>query len=262
MATNDNFDDLNIELSKLYEIEELLTGQKSKPATESDIIKKQIEKALKECRDLIDERATLSAGKTKPPVSKMVKLSNNIKVQLSKCEFLINQFEEMLKSKPQNDSESLQRIHLSFSAILSKLKEASLDVVPGASSSRDDFDKIDFQARNDNNSPNEITEIEQETLIRWKQKDAEIDNLLDDVIRSLDLLDQKVDVAGAQIKANQQQTTDLIKTAEDLEKDFDSANKRMKKLVKNFRAPSKLCMDACLIILIVVLVIILFKQLI
>jgi hypothetical protein len=89
-----------------------------------------------------------------------------------------------------------------------------------------------------------------------------MDNILDEVNRNLDQLNDQLKAAEGQIDQNTEKVKDLKEITTKLDGKFITANKRLKDTIKRFRAPSKLCMDVCLIILIIVLLGILVRQVI
>jgi t-SNARE complex subunit (syntaxin) len=97
-------------------------------------------------------------------------------------------------------------------------------------------------------------------LLRWQDKEREMDDLVDDIGKNLDLLGAKLDAQGELIENQNQVIDQAEKEAIKTNAKFESTNKRLKDLVDKYRAPSKLCMDCCLIFLVIVLIGILVKQ--
>jgi hypothetical protein len=108
----------------------------------------------------------------------------------------------------------------------------------------------------------ELHEDEVQAMERWKAKEKEMDDLIDEINGSLDVLNAQLISAGQKIDQNAEMIEEVKAKAVKLDDKFTSTNKRLKDTIKRFRAPSKLCMDACLVILIIVLIGILVRQVI
>ena len=108
----------------------------------------------------------------------------------------------------------------------------------------------------------ELNENELQAIERWQEKEHEMDTIVDDVGKNLDLLTAKLDVNQELIEQQNEAIGETDKLATQANKKFETANKRLKDLIDKYRSPSKLCMDICLIILVIVLVGILIQQIV
>ena len=87
-----------------------------------------------------------------------------------------------------------------------------------------------------------------------------MDDLVDDIGKNLDLLGAKLDAQNELINNQNVAIDEAEKEAVKTNAKFESTNKRLKDAIDKYRAPSKLCMDCCLIFLVVVLIAIMIKQ--
>lgn len=99
-------------------------------------------------------------------------------------------------------------------------------------------------------------------MARWQDKEHEMDGLVDEIGKGLDLLGQKLEAQNELLDQQGKIVEDVNKEAVKANAKVESANKRIKDLIDKYRAPSKVCMDVCLIFLTVVLLGILVKQII
>lgn len=108
----------------------------------------------------------------------------------------------------------------------------------------------------------DLNDAEAQALARWQDKEQEMDGLVDEIGKGLDLLGAKLDAQNELLDAQQAAIQDVQKEAVRANAKFESANKRLKDLIDKYRAPSKVCMDVCLGFLVIVLLGILVKQIV
>lgn len=94
-----------------------------------------------------------------------------------------------------------------------------------------------------------LTKEEKETLEKWELKDQKIEEGLVEVNSGLDVLMQKTLL----MKDGIQKTTGLVDQVDNqvdqVSANVESANKKLKKVIKNFRPPSKCCLDITLLLM-------------
>lgn len=105
----------------------------------------------------------------------------------------------------------------------------------------------------------DLDDEENEALKRWAETDKKIDGLLEGVISNLDNIHNGLREQEGMIQENRELTKDLGHKVDKAAVKFESANLKMKNVLKQFRAPHSFCIDICLVLVFLVLLGILFK---
>ena len=110
-------------------------------------------------------------------------------------------------------------------------------------------DFIDFDASREHSN---IEDDEQ--IAAWRQKDGQLDEKLDDVIVMLNEIKGMNDALGREIDVRNQMVEAANKDAVKVNAAIELQNKHLADVLKTYRAPSKLCLDCCLCLLLVGLI--------
>lgn len=97
-------------------------------------------------------------------------------------------------------------------------------------------------------------ERDDEQIRQWREKDKKLDDKLDDVNILLDEIQHMNKELGKEIDLRDQMVDDANRDAAKVNQALEQHNKQLAQVLKNYRAPSKLCMDCCLCLLLVGLV--------
>eukprot|EP00826_Nyctotherus_ovalis_P010770 TRINITY_DN12821_c0_g2_i8.p1 TRINITY_DN12821_c0_g2~~TRINITY_DN12821_c0_g2_i8.p1 ORF type:complete len:278 (-),score=114.89 TRINITY_DN12821_c0_g2_i8:126-959(-) len=108
--------------------------------------------------------------------------------------------------------------------------------------------------------PQELTTVEAEALERYKERDKQIDDILVLIIQDIDLLKQKADNIDNAIERNRKNLKKVNKHADKTNKQLETMNKKLKDVINKYAQPSKMCLYVILLLLIVGLVMIIYKQ--
>ena len=108
---------------------------------------------------------------------------------------------------------------------------------------------IDFDASREHSN---IEDDEQ--IAAWRQKDGQLDEKLDDVIVMLNEIKGMNDALGREIDVRNQMVEAANKDAVKVNAAIELQNKHLADVLKTYRAPSKLCLDCCLCLLLVGLI--------
>lgn len=99
-----------------------------------------------------------------------------------------------------------------------------------------------------------MTQEEKEIMRKWEEKDQKIEEGLLEVNSGLDQLKGK----ALMMKDGIQSTMGLVDQVENqvdkVSQEVESANKKLKKVIKNFRPPSKCCLDLTLLLMFIGLI--------
>lgn len=119
--------------------------------------------------------------------------------------------------------------------------------------------KINYkELRNQNDTHNEIfgkDDPEDESVLqKWKAKDREIDRKLDDVVLLLDEIKSMNSNLGREIQMRDAIVDEAQKDAFKANKELEQQNKSLAAVLRKFRSPGKVCMDICLVILLLGLI--------
>ena len=110
-------------------------------------------------------------------------------------------------------------------------------------------DFIDFDDMRDQSIPEDDEQIKQ-----WRKKDEQLDEKLDDVIIMLNEIKGMNEALGKEIDVRNQMVDQANQDAAKTNKAIELQNKHLAEVLKSYRAPSKLCLDCCLCILLVGLI--------
>jgi hypothetical protein len=244
-----NLTELNLIINALLKYEEEIYGRVEQKKSEFEILKERIENSLKNIR------LNLKNKEESKKTSEKIKISKVIKNEITQSKLYLKDLSELISKKTDNANEI--KILKIYEGVLKKL-ESILE--PNEKSDDQEF-KINFEmAEGIDVEEHSLNEEEKEVLKRWKDKDEKIEEYLDYINENLIKLDEKFDVNSEILNKNNELVKNIQIQANKVDKELDTQNERLKKVITNFRAPSKICMDACLIILIFVLLTILIQQ--
>ena len=97
-------------------------------------------------------------------------------------------------------------------------------------------------------------EEDDEQIKKWRKKDEELDEKLDDVIVMLNEIKGMNEALGKEIDVRNQMIDQANQDAQKTNKAIELQNNHLAEVLKSYRAPSKLCLDCCLCILLVGLI--------
>lgn len=105
----------------------------------------------------------------------------------------------------------------------------------------------------------ELNEIESDALKKFRQNDAEIDDMLNMATEGLDKLKNKAIMMNEELENQEEAVDELRIQIEKAQEGLTNANARLKKVLFHYRKPSKFCLDVFLILLLLALVGIIIK---
>lgn len=261
-------------MRRLEEIYEKLDGQKKTGPLGGDEfsnLQNSISEDIVALRNKIKEKEKLEQKREN--FIELTKLKLNIKSKFEDLDSKVEQLERINKGMqsspkiPDQLKQSRQQILGKLQLVVKQLKKAydvtmiSDDVEPYRPNAikigdmknnlynKNKGEFIDFDASRENSN---IEDDEQ--IATWKKKDAQLDDKLDDVIIMLNEIKGMNDALGKEIDVRNQMVDQATKDAQKTNKAIELQNKHLAEVLKSYRAPSKLCLDCCLCLLLVGLI--------
>jgi len=258
---------LNYIMQKLYEKEKILIGGKKDAQGQS-----KIEDKFKDIRNIVQEGLHYIRKKQQDKEEKMkksgpsvdtVRLSGEIKDKIAEVQKQIGQMNDELR-KQQKDKKkysatelevkekmytncmeqlrALQSIEKGGTQAHEKVKtmtELRSDLLGGDGSAE--------QQERQRQADKELTADEEAALDQFKKKDQELDAVIDQINTGLGDLKDKALVMGQQIDQQGLLIKNLDQEVDKTNEQLVTANAKLKKILTQYREPSKFCMDIVLI---------------
>lgn len=262
-------------MRRLEEIYEKLDGQNIKTGVtggdEFSNLQNSISEDIVALRNKIKEKEKLEQKREN--FIELTKLKLNIKTKFDDLDSKVEQLDRINKgvqsspSVPEQMKQNRQQILAKLQLVIRQLKKAydssmvEGDVEPYRPNAikisdmknnllkKNKGDFIDFDAsREDSNVEDD------QQIAEWRKKDAQLDDKLDDVIVMLNEIKGMNDALGKEIDIRNQMVEQANKDAVKVNQAIELQNKHLAEVLKTYRAPSKLCLDCCLCLLLVGLI--------
>ena len=262
-------------IRRLEEIYGKLDGQKQTNTVlggdEFSNLQNAISEDIVSIRNKIKEKEKLEIKREN--FIELTKLKLNIKSRFEDLDSKLEQLERINKSV-QNSVKVTEQLKISRQQIVGKLRlvinqlkkayDSSMindDVEPYRPNvikigdmknnllKKNKTDFIDFEESREQS----ILE-DQEQINQWRKKDEDLDEKLDDVIIMLNEIKGMNEALGKEIDIRNQMVDEANQDAIKTNKAIELQNKHLAEVLKSYRAPSKLCLDCCLCILLVGLI--------
>jgi len=105
-----------------------------------------------------------------------------------------------------------------------------------------------------------LTEDESAAIEKFKQKDKEMDVIIEQINSGLYTLKDKADLMGTTLDRQTLAMDSLGNEIDNASKQLESSNAKLKQILEKFRSPSKFCMDVVMILLLLGLVSLIVKM--
>ena len=169
-------------------------------------------------------------------------MKKNKKTVVTKLSEIINHISLTITNKNQNDIESQH--------FQKKNKIALKDLKNGLYNNDQKINnKINFEDVTDNDNIDD-----KNILDDWDKKEEELDDKLGGVINLLDEIKEMNDGLSRDIDIRDKLIEDNKREASKVNKELEKHNKNLVELLKKYRAPSKMCLDFCMCLLIIGLI--------
>lgn len=218
-----------------------------------------IRNQIEEVRQKQEERNKLKLSPDdKDSNLKRIKLSNDVKKKLEEIQDTLKEMDKILarqeKTKDANEADfkRKEQILKNFKKMLENLKERENDInILKRKATEVETEYIFDKVNNgDPLQQEELTTEEIEAIERWRQQDEKQDELLNDVCNGQDEMVQGMAEMNEGIKSNNKIMAGVYNDFNRCEDQFKKTNKSLKGILDKHRHPSKVCLDICLIQLI------------
>lgn len=222
-------------------------------------------------QELIELRAMISRKRRleKEPgkVIEAAKLKQKISSSFLDLESKINRLRK-IALKRENEPEGVQRVLLceKFESVLNQVKlkyNNKQNTAEGPDNGRiglrmselhREVESRKLAEKAGEQSEDSYNEDDDRVINEWGQKDQKLDDKLDDINLLLDEIQAMNKELGKNIEHRNQLIGEANKQVIVVRKDIDLENNRVADVLKKMRAPSKLCRDVCLVLLLLGLI--------
>ena len=262
-------------IRRLEEIYEKLDGQKQANTPlggdEFTNLQNAISEDIVAIRNKIKEKEKLE--QKRESFIELTKLKLNIKNKFEELDSKIEQLERINKGMqgsaklPEQVKSSRQQIVEKLKLVTKQLKKAydvsmvAEDVEPyrpnvikigdmkNSLLKKKQADFINFE-----DSRDQVNTEDDDQIKKWRKKDDELDEKLDDVIVMLNEIKGMNEALGKEIDVRNQLVDEVNADTQKTNKAIELQNQQLAEVLKSYRAPSKLCLDCCMCILLVGLI--------
>lgn len=262
-------------IRRLEEIYEKLDGQKQANTPlggdEFTNLQNAISEDIVAIRNKIKEKEKLE--QKRESFIELTKLKLNIKNKFEELDSKIEQLERINKGMqgsaklPEQVKSSRQQIVEKLKLVTKQLKKAydvsmvAEDVEPYRPNvikigdmknnllKKKQADFINFE-----DSRDQVNTEDDDQIKKWRKKDDELDEKLDDVIVMLNEIKGMNEALGKEIDVRNQLVDEVNADTQKTNKAIELQNQQLAEVLKSYRAPSKLCLDCCMCILLVGLI--------
>lgn len=224
------------------------------------VCERKVRELVATVRRLQDEVAT-ELSKEKTSAVEMLKkrkaIEQFIKQIHTALEELAKAAKFLEKKSPPEKVAARKKVQESYKKIVQGLQEN--EKISSATVGKKDAKKrhkrrdLDFDEEAFDDEENGLDEEEQLALERFRANDEKIDAEISKVINNLDSLQLQLEGMGEDIKQRRNAMGQLDKQLQVINEEFETQNKRMKKIVKEFRSPQQICIYVVLIIIFLVM---------
>lgn len=251
------------ELQKLHARIDLIYSaldgvKKQKVASSNDEFANLQTRITEECvalRKLIREREGLD--KTAGKFIELNKMKGQITAKFEELDLFLAQMEAIKKDKaalkaPAELQNQREEIVSKLKSIVANLRAAAEPNAARPPSPKKNLTLKDMASWGGSNNATympETTEADLEEIEKWRVKDQALDMKLDDVGNLLDDLRERNKKLTAELDKREVLLVDTGKGAAKLAKMVEIQNHKVAEILQKFRSPQQLCMDFCLILL-------------
>lgn len=267
MASNN----LNVLMQKLYSMEKTVGGGKgaqgsnSTSADEFNTIKQTMNESLSLIRKKMDDKDEKVRRFGNSP--DVLKMNNEIKEKIQGLDKQLSQMNEVLRKQKRDrkrygvsELEIKEKHYNNFLTQVKEVKarERGVGSLPQETQMKTFSEmKSDLMGKGERGQrapERELTSEEAEALDRFAENDKKQDEMLDIINGGLEKLKGKASNIGTAV-ARQTDAINKLDTELDVAyKELESSNNQLKKVLVEYRKPSKFCMDICLLFVLIGLI--------
>lgn len=263
-------------LNKLYDFDEELGGNLRMQA-EEEARQDPFNLKVKEIKQLFMEVKKDQAGRNKIRLNEgrnynMLTLQTKIDEQLHRAEKEIEDADRILRQQTREekfDKENLTKKREAFEGLKSMLKQFKEKEIESkkiksvkdiAKETGVDIRMIDMSKVGKAEQRN-LSSEEKAFLERVKAENEELDQIMKEADRGMDILLRGIDEIGENLDTQKNQIKRLDKKTSKLEGNLDRSNKKLKATVGKFRSATNVAMDIVLIVILLIMIGVLIKVL-
>jgi len=267
MASNN----LNVLMQKLYSMEKTVGGGKSAQGSSSSStdeftpLKQTMSESLSAIRRKMDEKDEKVRKFGNSP--DVLKMNNEIKDKIQGLDKQLSQMNEVLRKQKRDRKRygvsELEIKEKQYNNFLTQVKEvkarergvgAVVQETQLRTLSEIKSDLTGKGERGPRAPERELNAEESEALDRWAENDKQQDKMLDIINSGLENLKGKAQNIGVAVDKQTNAINALDTELDVAYQELESSNNQLKKVLVEYRKPSKFCMDICLLFVLIGLI--------